>query len=108
MILLFLVALLGASEGTDLIAQSKHFSFHNNPWVNEHHFLFHVAKRNKQRVVTLNELTLPHIPARNTDFGTAGGPSAVSQAEARLVERLAAIAHENPRLFGPLEHDGDG
>ncbi len=41
----------------------------------------------KSRTVTINELRLPLVKARDTDPGTAGGSSAVSEVEARLVDR---------------------
>ena len=46
-----------------------------------------VAKRNLQRVVSLNSLALPHVAARSTPDGSGGGSSATSVTEAALVAR---------------------
>ncbi len=36
------------AKATDLVAGTDRFTFHDNPWINEHHFLFHVAKNDPE------------------------------------------------------------
>ena len=50
-------------------------------------FKSRVAPRNPQTVVPISSIMLPHVQARNTDFGSGGGPSATSLVERALIER---------------------
>ena len=50
-------------------------------------FPLKVHARTPSTVVPLSDLTVPITPARDTSPGSAGGPSALSQAEARVAAR---------------------